>query len=263
MAKTAKELAFLQDLYVSTDWTERFTNIFDESFKFSNEKNLLYFNAGTGDHVLALREKLDEKIEIDAVCENKALLQIAQAKADLIKAKVNFTTTAPNKNYDLVIVDASFVPPNQIKELVKKMTDYSNHEAGIFLPTAGSFGEIFSFLWETFFNLDLTKKSSEIERLILDLPTVFRVEEMLEEADLNKVKSFTKNEVFEFANASEFINSPLIADFLLPAWLDFLPKKEQKKTIEQLVQTIEENEGALQFRFSVKATLSGGVKSNK
>ncbi|MEJ7699932.1 MAG: hypothetical protein WKF71_09855 [Pyrinomonadaceae bacterium] len=38
MSKSQKELAFLRDLYIETDWTERFTNIFDENFKFSGEK---------------------------------------------------------------------------------------------------------------------------------------------------------------------------------------------------------------------------------
>lgn len=260
MTKSAKELAFLRDLYVSGDWTERFTNIFDENFKFSKEKNLLYFNAGTGNHVLALRAKLAEKIEIDAVCENQELLKISQAKADIVKAKINFTTAPAAKKYDLVIGNASFVSPQKIESLVKKLTDYSRKEVIIFLPTAGSFGEIFSFLWEAFFNLDLIENGTQVERLIAELPTDFRIEEILQNAGLTKVKNFNKNEIFEFKNGSEFINSPLIADFLLPQWLDFLPEKEKKKITRKLIKIIDQEDGTLSFRFSVKANLFGGIK---
>ena len=136
MTKSAKELAFLRDLYVSGDWTERFTNIFDQNFKFSDENNLLYYHAGTGNHVLALRDKLDQKINIDAVCENEGLLHIAQAKADVIKAKVNFTTTKPTKKYDLVIANASFVPPSEIGKFIEKIIGFSKNEVVFFLPTA-------------------------------------------------------------------------------------------------------------------------------
>ena len=34
MAKTPKELAFLRDLYISGDWTRRFTDLIDKNFDF-------------------------------------------------------------------------------------------------------------------------------------------------------------------------------------------------------------------------------------
>jgi hypothetical protein len=244
MTKSAKELAFLRDLYVSGDWTERFTNIFDEHFSFSDEKRVLYLNAGTGNHAIALREKLDEKAELYAVCENEELQHIAQAKADAIKAKIEFTTDAPARKFDAVLANASFVLPKVI----------------FFLPTAGSFGEIFSFLWETFFNLDLAEKGTEVERLISELPTVSQLEETMQKIGLKKVTSISKNEIFEFENGAEFINSPLIDSFLLPHWLSFLTEKEREKVSKKLVQTIDEDDGTMSFRFSVKATLVSGTK---
>ena len=80
MSKTEKELAFLRDLYVETDWTERFTNLLDENFKFSGEEKILYVNAGAGNHALALREKLDDEIEIFGVSESQELLNIPAPK---------------------------------------------------------------------------------------------------------------------------------------------------------------------------------------
>ena len=58
MAKTQKELAFLRDLYIDDDWTKRFTDLVDKYVEFSNEENILYINAGTGNHAFALREKV-------------------------------------------------------------------------------------------------------------------------------------------------------------------------------------------------------------
>jgi uncharacterized FlaG/YvyC family protein len=260
MTKSAKELAFLRDLYVSGDWTERFTNIFDEHFSFSDEKRVLYLNAGTGNHALALREKLDQKSEIHAVCENEELQHIAQAKADAIKAKIEFTTDAPARKFDAVFANASFVLPKDIHNFVQKIADYSTKDVIFFLPTAGSFGEIFSFLWETFFNLDLVENGAEVERLISELPTVSQIEQTMQKCGLKQVKSFIKNEIFEFENGAEFINSPLIDSFLLPHWLSFLTEKEREKVSKKLVQTIDEDDGTMSFRFSVKATLVSGTK---
>ena len=61
MSKSLKELAFLRDLSIAKDWTERFTNFADKKVKFPKDGNILYFNSGTLSHSIELREKLDEK----------------------------------------------------------------------------------------------------------------------------------------------------------------------------------------------------------
>src|SRR6476620_12077666 len=81
MAKTQKELAFLRDLYVNKEWTSRFTELIDKHVKFDNEENLLYINAGTGDHVFALRETLSDETAIFATAEDEHVLTIAREKA--------------------------------------------------------------------------------------------------------------------------------------------------------------------------------------
>lgn len=261
MSKTEKELAFLRDLYVETDWTERFTNIFDDNFKFSGEEKILYVNAGAGNHALALREKLDEEIEIFGVSETPELLTIARAKAELIQANVDFSIVYPTDKFDAVLADASFVRPAELKSFLKKIVDSSKKQVAFFLPTASSFGDVFSFLWETLLNLDLLEKSAAVECLITEIPTVLKVEETAKSLGLTKIETETRNEFFEFADGDAFINSPLVTDFLFPVWLDFLGEDEKERVVNKLAQTIDDDCREMSFSFSVKATLLVGEKT--
>jgi hypothetical protein len=260
MSNSEKELAFLRDLYVETDWTERFTNLFDDNFKFSDEQTILYANAGAGNHALALREKLEDKIEILGIPETRELLTIARAKADAIQANVDFSVVYPAAKFDAVLADASLVRPNELKKFLTKAVDLSDSNVVFFLPTASSFGEVFSLLWETLLNLDLLEKGSEVERLITEIPTVSRIEETAADLGLTKIETVTKNEFFEFDNGDAFVKSPLAHDFLFPAWLDFLDENEKELVVNRLVQTIDEDCREMSFRFSIKATLVVGEK---
>jgi hypothetical protein len=258
MIKSEKELAFLHDLYLTENWTDRFTKIFDDKFKPDSEEKILYVNAGTGTHTLALRDLFDAKTEITALAETAELQKIAQAKADVIKANVDFTTVSPYEDFDLVIADASFVRPADLAEFIADITNFSNNQVSFFLPTAGSFGEFFSILWETLFNLDLTEKSAEIERLISELPTVSNLEEMAKKTGLVKVESSTNLETFNFKDGKEFIESPFVANFLLPIWLGFLTDKEVAKVTKHFAKTVAANQGDIRFTVTLKATLVKG-----
>lgn len=260
MSKTEKELAFLRELIIETDWTQRFTDFFDKKFKFGKEETILYVNAGTGNHAIALDEKLDDKTEIYATSENAELRNIAQAKADAIKADVRFGTNFPDEKSTVVIADASFVRPNDLDNFLLRLIDSSKNQIVFFTPTKGSFGEIFSFLWETLLETDLLEHSPNVERLILEIPTAEQVENLLKNFGLTKVESSTETELFEFAGGTEFIESPLVADFLLPVWLDFLSYDEKEKAAKKLAELIDAEDGTLSFRFSVKNTLFSGEK---
>ncbi|MEO8072073.1 MAG: hypothetical protein ABI686_02390 [Acidobacteriota bacterium] len=261
MSKTQKELAFLRDLYVAEDWTVRFTDIFDANLKFSGEKSILYVNAGTGNHALAVSEKLEQDSNLNAFNEDEELNIIAQAKANALKSDVFFASVFPDESFDVVLADASFVELKNLYSFVAEIIDLSDKQVAFFLPTAGSFGEIFSFLWETLFDLDLLEKGTEVERLIAEIPTVSKIKEMVKNLGLSKLEVVTKNEIFEFENGAEFAASPLVADFFLPVWLDFLDEQEQKRVSERLAQIIDADDGTLSFHFSIKATLVVGEKS--
>ncbi len=262
MKKTRKELAFLRDLYIAPDWTERFTKIFDENFKFSDEKNILYINAGTGNHAIEMSRKLKKNQSLKIFGKDAELNRIAQAKADIVKAKIDFSDGAPpGEIFDAVLADASFVEPKNLPLFLKKTVDLSKRQVAFFLPTAGSFGDIFSFLWEALIHLDLLEKGAEVERLITEIPTVSKVEEMAENLGLTKIEIVKKNEFFEFKDGTEFIAAPLVADFLFPAWLDFLTQKEKERVGKRLVQIIDAEDRTLTFCFSIKATLFVGEKA--
>ncbi|MBP7416740.1 MAG: hypothetical protein KA831_08815, partial [Pyrinomonadaceae bacterium] len=71
MTKTQKELAFLLDLSVASEWTQRFADLIDKHLDLSDSDNLLYLNAGTGNHALAIDEKFGTKTDIFATAENE------------------------------------------------------------------------------------------------------------------------------------------------------------------------------------------------
>lgn len=265
MSKSLKELAFLRDLNVEKDWTERFTVFADKNLKFPKKGNILYFNAGTLSHALEISEKLNKDGNLTAVVENKELLKISEAKAKATKAKIDFNQLEDldSETFDMVLADLTFVKTSDLSSIIDDLVFLTKKggEIAVFLPTAGSFGEIYSFLWETFLETDLLEKSGEIEGLINKIPTVSKIEELLSEAGLKKVETLTNNEVFEYDNGKDFITSTLLVDFLFPDWLDFLNDKQQKAAIKKLAQIIDKEHDNLTFRFSVKASLIGGVKA--
>lgn len=261
MSKTQKELAFLRELTIESEWTERFTDYFDKKFKIGKEETVLYVNAGAGNHALALREKLGDETEIYAVSDDEDLRNIAQAKADAVKADVRFGTYLPEEKSHIVIADASFVKPFELNEFLAEVIEAADKQVAFFLPTAGSFGEIFSYLWETLLETDLLEKGENVERLIAEIQTIEDVVEEAERLGLKKIEHSTQVEIFEYKNGAEFVDATLLADFLLPAWLDFLTDKERKKVSKKLAELIDKEDGELAFRFSVKNTLFSGEKA--
>ena len=71
MAKTQNELAFLRDLAVDGEWTQRFADLVDKHLDLTGSENLLYINAGTGGHALAICEKFGEKTNIFVLAGRK------------------------------------------------------------------------------------------------------------------------------------------------------------------------------------------------
>ncbi len=255
MSKTEKEIAYLRGLYVDEVWTTKFTDIFDESFKFEEHETFLYLNAGTGNHALAVNERLKGNSLLFAVCENEDLQKIAQGKAITLETELDFSTSMPLGESDFVLADASFVKSEDLEEFITQLTKLSARGIAFFLPTAGSFGELFSFLWEVFVDLDIPGKGTEIEKLIANAPTVSRITDIAKSLKLKKVVTSTKNEYLEFETGKEFVESPLIKYFLLPNWLDFLTDKEKEQVMDKLAQKIDDERDGLSFRCSIKATL--------
>jgi ubiquinone/menaquinone biosynthesis C-methylase UbiE len=263
MEKTQKELAFLRDLYVTPDWTRRFAELADKHLDLGDVENVLYLNAGTGDHCFAIREKVDEGTAVFARCENEDVLSIARDKAIAVRSDVDFSTmTFDSDSFDAVIADASLVLPDDVDEFVEDAIRVARTGGTVtfFLPSAGSFGEVFSLLWEVLFNEDLGHHGHDAETMITEQASVANLKSKAESFGLTKLKTETANEIFEFDDGAAFLASPLVEDFLLPHWLETLAENEKEQVKTKLAQLIDSEDGDLSFRFSVKATVVTGIK---
>jgi ubiquinone/menaquinone biosynthesis C-methylase UbiE len=263
MVKTQKELAFLRDLYIQDEWTRRFTDLVDKHMDLRDSENLLYINAGTGGHAMAIHERFGEKTDIFASVENEDMLNIARDKAAAVSSGVDFSTIRfEDDAFDAVLADATFVRPADLESFIGNTIRVSRTggDIAIFLPTAGSYGEIFSLMWEVLFNEDLAEHGAAVEKLIAELPTVSYIEEIAKREGLVNINSQSAVEIFEYENGEEFIASPLVADFLMPVWIETLDEEEMERAVKQLAQLIDAEEANLSFRFSVKATLLTGEK---
>ena len=255
----------MRDLYIDEQWTRRFTELVDKHISFSDGvENFLYINAGAGQHVFEIREKVKDDTAMFATCENEDVLAIARDKAIAVKADVDFSMKKfEDDAFDAVLADASFIRPGEVRGFIENAVRVAKPGATVssYLVTAGSFGEIFSLLWEVLFNEDLGDQGKAAEQMITELPTVSQLEEIAEDAGLKDIQTHTSNEVFEYDNGAEFVNSALVADFLLPVWLRTLSEKEKEQVTNKLAQLIDSEDGSLTFRFSVKATLVSGEKA--
>jgi ubiquinone/menaquinone biosynthesis C-methylase UbiE len=264
MAKTQRELAFLRDLYIQEEWTKRFTDLVDKHIDLSDSENLLYINAGTGSHAVAIAERFGEKTDVFAVCEDEDILNIARDKAAAVRSGVDFSCIRfEDDSFDVVLADATFIRPAEIGSYIENAvrTARTGGDVALFLPSSGSYGEIFSLLWEILFNDDLAEHGHAVETMISELPTVSRLKEMAEATGMVNINTETACELFEFENGAEFIASPLVADFLLPAWLEMLDDEQEERVQNELAQLIDTEDGTMSFRFSVKATLLTGEKA--
>lgn len=263
MEKSKKELAFIRDLYVTPDWTQRFADLVDKNTELEKAENLLYLNAGTGDHCFAIRERLDERTAIFGACENEDLLSIARDKAIAVRSDVDFSTLRYEEDsFDAVIADASLIAPAEFYEFFDHAIDIARTGACVtaFLPSAGSFGEVFSLLWEVFFSEDLGEHGEAAAEKISELISVSALKTFTTDAGLRNVRVETVTENFEFDNGDAFVESPLVANFLMPHWIDMLNEDEKERVIEKLAQLIDAEDGTLSFRFSIKATVVTGKK---
>ncbi len=264
MQKTQKELAFIRDLFVDDEWTRRFTELADKHIDLRDAENLLYINSGTGNHCIELRQRADDDLAIFAACENEDMLNIARDKAIAARADVDFSMIAFDSDaFDVVIADASFTPATQLTELINDTVRVakSGGRVAVMIPSAGTFGEIYSLLWEGFINTDLDDHGSSVERMVSEAPTLSQIEAIASDAGLVKIKTESAIEVFEYENGEVFLNSPLVADFLLPKWLDALDENEKEQVSTELARLIEAEDGDLTFRFTVKATILTGEKA--
>jgi methyltransferase family protein len=266
--KSDKELAFLNDLYIATDWGERFAELVDEHVKLPKEGSALYVEAGTGGHALALQESGGKKLAIVCADQNEECLELARAKAAALHESTAFQRENPqalsfaDDEFDLVLGNLSFTPPESLQPTVSELVRVAKtgKTTAWWLPTAGSFGEFFSIYWEALLSAGVEDHGVDVERLIADLPTVSEVEGWADEAGLEEVQSWTSIEEFDFESGEVFLNSPVIQYFFLPVWLESIPEAAQEKVRTELARIIDEERHTTEFALTLKATLVAGKK---
>ncbi len=267
-AKSQKELAYLHDLFVAPDWGERFAGLIDEHLELPEKGRALYLGANTGGHTLALQERGGKDLVFLGIDDNDESLELARAKAAATKAPTIFqlgqvdSLDMPDDHFDVVVGDASLVAPPRVPDMVREMVRVAGRgrTVAITLPTASSYGEFLSIFWEAIHDCGLLEQEYKVEELISQLPTIGDLEEIAAAAGLEHIKSWTQREEFAFASAEDFMNSPLVADFLMKEWLKVLPADARECVAEQLQRIIEEERHAADFPMSIKATLAVGQK---
>jgi ubiquinone/menaquinone biosynthesis C-methylase UbiE len=267
--KSQKEFAFLEDLYVATDWGERFAELVDEHVELPKQGRALYLAAGTGAHALALQARAGDKLNLLCVDENKECLELARTKALAVNQGTEFGREAPDAlsfsedKFDLVLGNGSMVAPRQLPEMIAEMARVARPGATVawWLPTASSFGEFFSIYWEALQSAGLDEHGADVERLIVERPTVSEVQHWAEHSGLEGVTAWTAIEEFDYDSGEQFFNSPLITDFLLPNWLHSVPEAERARVVSELARLIDEERHSGEFALTLKATLVMGKKS--
>lgn len=267
--KTNKELAFLHELFVATDWGERFAELIDEHVTLPKKDRALYVASGTGGHAIALQERAGEALKFVCLDDNDASLELSRAKATALKLKTEFRAgnvdelPFADNQFDLVVGDGSLVHPLRIPKMLAEMTRVAAPEAtvALSLPTFSSFGEFFSIYWEALHNCGLLDHEADVEALITTLPSVASVEELGEEAGLEGVASCTVIEEFDYESSENFLTAPLIADFLMQIWLETLPRDSYEQVVKEIGRLINEERHEAEFALTVKATLVMGKKA--
>jgi ubiquinone/menaquinone biosynthesis C-methylase UbiE len=267
--KTNKELAFLHELFVATDWGERFAELIDEQVKLPKEGRALYLASGTGGHAIALQERAGATVKFLCIDENEESLELARAKAKALKldtefkqAKVDSLDLDPDQ-FNLAVGDGSLIHSERIPKTLAEMARVAapNATIALVLPTFSSFGEFFSIYWEALHNLGLNDHESDVESLISILPSVSTMEETAEQAGLENITSVTRVEEFEYESAEQFLSAPLIADFLMAIWLETVPRSSYDQIVKEVGRLISEEQHEGKFVLTVKATLVMGQKA--
>ncbi len=269
LRKSEKELAFIQDLYVATDWGERFATLIDENIELPKKGTVLYLGSATGTHALSILEKSPKELNLVCADENEQCLEIAKRKANVLRVSPEFqrqqfdSLSFDDDTFDLVLADTSLVSPTRLPEILVEMVRVTapGGTTALTAATAASFGEFFSILWEAIMAAEIEGHDLDAESLITELPRVSDLEDIARENGLEEVASWTSNEEFVFPSGKDFLEAPVVADFLMTEWLsNFEDEAERQRLLEQIQWIVDTERGGLDFILSVKATVLSGRK---
>ncbi len=268
--RDAKELAYIYDLYIVPGWREVFDSIVDDEVKPPEEGKLLDAECGTGGYAIDLAIRGGAKVEVVGVDSSAERLALARGKVEIKKLnRLSFRQGSltvlglPDNEFDLVIGDASLLPVNRIAGAFAELTRVAKEgaTAALKMTSRGSFDEFFSIYWEALYELGLTEFTPQLEDLITERLTVADAEQIATNAGLKQVRSVTRKQQFEYADAQAFFNAPLIESIFLDNWLAILPDQNNRQLVRELmVKIIDRERHDTDFDVSIKATLIIGHK---
>jgi ubiquinone/menaquinone biosynthesis C-methylase UbiE len=265
-----KELAYRYDLFIASDWRERFDTFLEESVELPTEGRVLEVNCGTGASAIELAERMKGKGNVIGVDSSLERIELARAKAQVKKVPdIEFeqasATSLPflSNDFDLVIGDVSMMPASHAEAVLSEMLRVARPGGRVILKltTRGSFGEFFSIYWEALHDAGLVEDVwAELERLINERGTVSDVEDMAVRLGMRDVESFSSKEEFLYETGAEFVASPLIEDIFLLEWLSIVPNERRKQVRDLIISLIDAERHNAPFDVSIKATLISGIK---
>ena len=259
----------MYDLFVATDWGERFAELADEHIVLPEEGQALYLVSGTGGHAIALRECAGENLKFIGIDESEECLELARAKATALNDPMEFrqgridALELADNQFDFAFGDASLIDVARVPQMLAEMVRVvrPGGTVALNLATASSFAEFFSIYWEALYNCGLRDHESDIESLISKRLTVSDTESLAEREGLDEVRSWTRIEEFAYDSGEQFLSTPLISDFLMKGWLEFIPENLRARVSQEIARIINEERHNAEFTLSVKATLIMGRKS--
>jgi ubiquinone/menaquinone biosynthesis C-methylase UbiE len=216
-----------------------------------------------------MQERAGDDVTLTCVDESEECLELGRAKAVAMRADPTFQRTQlealgfEDDQFDLVVGDASMVAVERLPEMFAEMVRVAapGGTVALSLATSSSFGEFFSVYWEALRNSGVAGHEHDVESLITELPTVSAVEEMAEREGLENITSWTQIEEFDYESGEEFLNAPLITDFLLRNWLESLPEDTDRAQVtKEIARIIDAERQDMDFALSVKASLIVGRK---
>lgn len=268
--RSEKELAYRYDLYIVPYWREALDQMVMQHVPIPRQGSILHVNCGTGGLALELAVSLGSRGDVTATDTQAGRLALARAKAGVKKlTNVIFLDKNPTdlgmegELFDLVIGDAALMPPEHIERMLAEMVRLAHLEAtvALLMLTHGSFGEIFSLLWETLYYCHLQDYAPQVEALINEYPTTSQAQEMMRRQGLSHVHSFTESKELDFASAQELFESPLIEDYFLDHWLAFLPEGAMRqRVLNRMMKLVDRERRQAYIDISVKASLLVGRK---
>src|SRR5260370_3293801 len=135
--KTQKELALLEDLYIATDWGERFAELVDEHVELPKTGRALCLAAGPGAHALAVQARAGTQLKLLCADENEECLELARAKTVAVNQAAEFrredlgALSFPDDEFDLVLGNGSMVAPPQMPKMIDHMVRVARPGANV------------------------------------------------------------------------------------------------------------------------------------